>query len=309
MNIVDLFCGCGGLSLGLQNAGYNILAAFDNWDEAISIYERNFEHPIYKQDLTDVEGTSEIIADLHPDMIVGGPPCQDFSSAGSRNEDNGRGILTVCYAQIISKVRPEWFMMENVEKIVGTKKLEEARRIYSEAGYGLTQVVLDASLCGVPQKRKRFFLIGKLGADNDFLKGHLLANLANRHMTIRDYVGDTWGIDFYYRHPRSYARRGVFSMDEPSPTVRGVNRPIPNGYELHPGDPVSSLDGIRCLTTKERGIIQTFPSEFIWEGSKTNLEQMIGNAVPVNLAQYVGNAILEYLQNPYAYTPQQMKLF
>lgn len=309
MNIVDLFCGCGGLSLGLQNAGYNILAAFDNWNEAISIYERNFEHPIYKQDLTDVEGTSKIIADLHPDMIVGGPPCQDFSSAGSRNEDNGRGILTVCYAQIISKVRPEWFMMENVEKIVGTKKLEEARRIYSEAGYGLTQVVLDASLCGVPQKRKRFFLIGKLGADNDFLKGHLLANLANRPMTIRDYVGDTWGIDFYYRHPRSYARRGVFSMDEPSPTIRGVNRPIPNGYELHPGDPVSSLDGIRCLTTKERSIIQTFPSEFILEGSKTNLEQMIGNAVPVNLAQYVGNAILEYLQNPYAYAPRQMKLF
>lgn len=309
MNIVDLFCGCGGLSLGLQNAGYNILAAFDNWNEAISIYERNFEHPIYKQDLTDVEGTSKIIADLHPDMIVGGPPCQDFSSAGSRNEDNGRGILTVCYAQIISKVRPEWFMMENVEKIVGTKKLEEARRIYSEAGYGLTQVVLDASLCGVPQKRKRFFLIGKLGADSDFLKGHLLANLANRPMTIRDYVGDTWGIDFYYRHPRSYARRGVFSMDEPSPTVRGVNRPIPNGYELHPGDPVSSLDGIRCLTTKERSIIQTFPSEFILEGSKTNLEQMIGNAVPVNLAQYVGNAILEYLQNPYAYAPRQMKLF
>ena len=309
MNIIDLFCGCGGLSLGLQNAGYNILAAFDNWNEAISIYERNFEHPIYKQDLTDVEGTSKIIADLHPDMIVGGPPCQDFSSAGSRNEDNGRGILTVCYAQIISKVRPEWFMMENVEKIVGTKKLEEARRIYSEAGYGLTQVVLDASLCGVPQKRKRFFLIGKLGADNDFLKGHLLANLANRPMTIRDYVGDTWGIDFYYRHPRSYARRGVFSMDEPSPTVRGVNRPIPNGYELHPGDPVSSLDGIRCLTTKERSIIQTFPSEFILEGSKTNLEQMIGNAVPVNLAQYVGNAILEYLQNPYAYAPRQMKLF
>ena len=309
MNIVDLFCGCGGLSLGLQNAGYNILAAFDNWDEAISIYERNFEHPIYKQDLTDVEGTSEIIADLHPDMIVGGPPCQDFSSAGSRNEDNGRGILTVCYAQIITKVRPEWFMMENVEKIVGTKKLEEARRIYSEAGYGLTQVVLDASLCGVPQKRKRFFLIGKLGADNDFLKGHLLANLANRPMTIRDYVGDTWGIDFYYRHPRSYARRGVFSMDEPSPTIRGVNRPIPNGYELHPGDPVSSLDGIRCLTTKERSIIQTFPSEFILEGSKTNLEQMIGNAVPVNLAQYVGNAILEYRKNPYTYIPQQLELF
>ena len=95
MNVVDCFCGCGGLSLGFQEAGYNILAAYDNWDEAIELYRRNFTHPIYKQDLTDVETTSQLISTLNPDMIIGGPPCQDFSSAGSRDEDNGRGILTV----------------------------------------------------------------------------------------------------------------------------------------------------------------------------------------------------------------------
>ena len=309
MNTVDLFCGCGGLSLGFQEAGYDILAAFDNWDEAINMYGRNFDHPIHKQDLTDIERASEIIANLHPDIIIGGPPCQDFSSAGNRNEDSGRGILTVCYAQIVANVHSEWFVMENVEKIVGTNKLEQAKIIYTEAGYGLTQLVLDASLCGVPQKRKRFFLIGRLGAKDDFLRGHLLANLANHPMTLRDYVGDTWGIDFYYRHPRSYARRGVFSMDEPSPTVRGVNRPVPNGYNIHPGDPVDNLEGIRSLTTRERSIIQTFPPDYILEGSKTNLEQMIGNAVPVNLARYVGNAILEYQRNPNAYMPQQLELF
>lgn len=309
MNTVDLFCGCGGLSLGFQEAGYNILAAFDNWDEAINIYRKNFNHPIYKQDLTDVEGTSDIVANLKPDIIIGGPPCQDFSSAGNRNEDNGRGILTVCYAQIIANVQPEWFVMENVEKIVGTNKLEQAKNIYTEAGYGLTQVVLDASLCGVPQKRKRFFLIGKLMAENSFLKEYLLKNIAKHPMTIRDYVGNAWGIDYYYRHPRSYARRGVFSIDEPSPTIRGVNRPLPNGYNLHPGDPVDSLDGIRCLTIRERSLIQTFPPNYILEGSKTNLEQMIGNAVPVNLARYVANAILEYQRNPNAYQPQQLELF
>ena len=309
MNTVDLFCGCGGLSLGFQKAGYNILAAYDNWDEAIELYRRNFTHPIYKQDLKDVETTSKIVAALNPDIIIGGPPCQDFSSAGNRDEDNGRGILTVCYAQIVANVRPNWFVMENVEQIVGTNKLKEARQIYKESGYALTQMVLDASLCGVPQKRKRFFLIGKLGEKDDFIKEHLIANLSNHPMTIREYVGDSWGIDYYYRHPRSYARRGVFSMDEPSPTVRGVNRPIPNGYQLHPGDPVNSLNGIRCLTTKERSIIQTFPPEYILEGSKTNLEQMIGNAVPVNLAKYVGNAILEYIDNPNKYSPKQLSLF
>lgn len=309
MNAVDLFCGCGGLSLGFQEAGFKIMSAFDNWDEAIEVYGRNFSHPIYKQDLADVRDSSEIISNLHPDMIIGGPPCQDFSSAGSRNEDNGRGILTVCYAQIVANVHPEWFVMENVEKIVGTNKLEQARKIYKKAGYGLTQVVLDASLCGVPQKRKRFFLVGRLGAEEDFIKDYLLANLDGHSMTIRDYVGNTWGIDYYYRHPRSYSRRGVFSLDEPSPTIRGVNRPLPKGYKLHHGDPVKGLDGIRCLTTRERSIIQTFPKDYILTGSKTNLEQMIGNAVPVNLARYVGNAILEYIKNPNAHRTKQLKLF
>lgn len=309
MNTVDLFCGCGGLSLGFQEAGYDILAAYDNWDKAIELYKRNFSHPVYKQDLTDVDATSQLVATLNPDIIIGGPPCQDFSSAGNRDEDNGRGILTVCYAKIVANVHPDWFVMENVEQIVGTNKLQIARQIYKDAGYALTQIVLDASLCGVPQKRKRFFLIGKLGEKDDFLKDYLLANLSDHPMTIRDYIGDSWGINYYYRHPRSYARRGVFSIDEPSPTVRGVNRPIPSGYQLHPGDPVKSLNGIRCLTTKERSIIQTFPQEYILEGTKTNLEQMIGNAVPVNLAKYVSKAILEYIDAPNKYGSKQLSLF
>ena len=98
-------------------------------------------------------------------------------------------------------------------------------------------------------------------------------------------------------------------MDEPSPTIRGVNRPIPSGYKLHSGDPVNTLEGIRCFTTKESSSIQTFPSNYILEGSKTNLEQMIGNAVPVKLAKYVGCAILDYIQNPNRYKHQELDLF
>lgn len=115
-------------------------------------------------------------------------------------------------------------------------------------------------------------------------------------MTVADYFGDALGIEFYYRHPRSYARRGIFSVNEPSPTIRGVNRPMPKGYELRPNDPVSSKDGIRALTTKERSMVQTFPAGFKFLGSKTNQEQMIGNAVPVKLAKYVGEAINRYLK-------------
>ena len=161
MRVVDLFSGCGGLSLGFQKAGFDVVAAFDSWDEAIAVYEKNFNHPVIKADLKDVELVYPMIAEYSPDIIIGGPPCQDFSSAGKRNEDNGRGDLTVAYAQIIDKIRPQFFVMENVERILKTNKLIEAKKIYKAAGYGLSQMVLDASRCGVPQKRKRFVLIGK----------------------------------------------------------------------------------------------------------------------------------------------------
>ena len=118
-------------------------------------------------------------------------------------------------------------------------------------------------------------------------------------MTLRDYFGDSLGIQYYYRHPRSYKRRGIFSIDEPSPTVRGVNRPMPEGYQIHANDPVSTKVGIRPLTTLERSYIQTFPKDYIFIGNKTDLEQMIGNAVPVNLAKYVANSINEYFKNPH----------
>ena len=82
---------------------------------------------------------------------------------------------------------------------------------------------------------------------------------------------------------------------EPSSTVRGVNRPVPTGYPGHSGDTCPISCNIRPLTTKERSMIQTFPEYFKLEGSKTELEQIIGNAVPVKLAEYVATRLKEYL--------------
>ncbi len=297
MKVVDLFCGCGGLSLGFTKAGYEIIGAFDWWDDALAVYNANFTHIANKLDLSNVKLATETISAMNPDMIIGGPPCQDFSSAGKRNENNGRGDLTVSYAKIIANVRPTWFVMENVARITKTQKLKEALDILRDAGYGLTQTVLDASLCGVPQKRKRFVMIGKLGAADEFISQELSNGQTSKPMTLADYFGDKLGIDYYYRHPRSYVRRGIFSVNEPSPTIRGVNRPMPAGYEIHHNDPIKSKEGIRSLTTIERAQIQTFPKDFIFLGSKTNQEQMIGNAVPVNLAYYLGEAINRNINN------------
>lgn len=294
MRVIDLFCGCGGLSLGFEKAGMEVVAAFDNWPDALAVYRNNFSHPAIKADLMDVNESAKSILQFNPDMIIGGPPCQDFSSAGKRDEDNGRGDLTVAYAKIISSVRPAWFVMENVERILKTNKLQDALMIFRAAGYGVTYTVLNAALCGVPQKRKRFVMIGKLGAQDDFIKETLLENLSDHEMTVAEYFGDKLDIKYYYRHPRSYVRRGIFSTDEPSATIRGVNRPMPGGYKLHPGDPVDSLEGIRPLTTRERSMIQTFPEDFSFEGTKSAVEQMIGNAVPVNLGYFVADAIFRY---------------
>ena len=173
------------MSLGFGLAGHEIKAGFDNWDKALDVYCANFNHPVFEADLNDVEGSVESIAPFAPDMIIGGPPCQDFSSAGKRDEDNGRGDLTVCFARIVSLIQPEWFVMENVARIVKTRKLVETRRILDEAGYGMTQYVLDASLCGVPQARKRFFLVGKKGEKDNFLLPFIEKNLATKPMTIR----------------------------------------------------------------------------------------------------------------------------
>lgn len=295
MNIVDLFCGCGGLSLGFETAGFDVVAGYDNWTAAINVYKENFNHAINQLDLSNVEEACRHISAYKPNMIIGGPPCQDFSSAGLRNEDNGRGNLTLCYARIISNIRPGWFVMENVATITKTNKLVGAKAIFKETGYGLTQIVLNAALCGVPQKRKRFFLIGKLGTEDGFLLPYILQNLSKKEMTVKDYFGDKIDVEYYYRHPRSYARRGVFSVNEPSPTIRGVNRPIPAGYPIHANDPVDSLEGIRPLSTKERSMIQTFPDTFRFIGSKSEIEQMIGNAVPVNLGKFVATAIKDYI--------------
>lgn len=294
MQTVDLFSGCGGLSLGFQNAGFKILAAFDKWEPAVKVYRENFDHPIYDIDLASEEAL-ELIHNLKPQMIIGGPPCQDFSSAGKRDETLGRGDLTLSYANIVSNCRPEWFVMENVERITKTKILKEALKIFKSVGYGISYEVLDASYCGVPQARKRFFLVGHLHSKDGFLNPYFIKHQSKQPMTVFDYLGNSLGVEYYYRHPRSYLRRGIFSIHEASPTVRGVNRPIPKGYKRHTGDPIDISDKVRPLTTIERSYIQTFPSTFIFNGSKTDLEQIIGNAVPVKLAEYVANCINEYI--------------
>ncbi|HSN23859.1 MAG TPA: DNA (cytosine-5-)-methyltransferase, partial [Methylomicrobium sp.] len=153
MRCVDIFSGCGGLSLGFQNAGYDVVAAFDKWEKAVVVYQKNFIHPVFLHDLNDEDSSIQKIEQFHPEMIMGGPPCQDFSSAGKRDTSQGRADLTFKFANIVCAVKPKWFVMENVEQIKKSHILSEIIEQLQCAGYGLTSAVLDASFCGVPQAR------------------------------------------------------------------------------------------------------------------------------------------------------------
>jgi len=293
MRLVDLFAGCGGMSLGFQSAGFNVVAAYDNWQPAIDIYQNNFSHPIFKRDLSSEDITQEIQA-LAPDIIIGGPPCQDFSIAGKRNFEGERANLTLIYANIIKRVLPKWFVMENVYNIEKSPILKQALDIFKSAGYGITKRVWDASYMGVPQMRKRYIIIGRLSSNDDFMLEMLESMLSASRMTLRDYLGDSLGTDYYYMHPRSYNRRGIFSIDEPSATIRGVNRPLPEKYIPHPADKTKDLHKVRALTSVERSYIQTFPKNFKFIGAKTDIEQAIGNAVPVKMAEFIAKGIIMY---------------
>lgn len=297
MRTVDLFCGCGGMSCGFEKAGFQIVGAFDWWEPALHCYNQNFAHLASKLDLSKKNTSLKAIRPLAPEIIIGGPPCQDFSSAGDRQEGN-RASLTISFAKIVKSLRPRYFVMENVSRAKLSNAYAEARVMFKKAGYGLTEQVLDASRCGVPQKRKRFFCIGALGESDGFLDAYLAHNQTVFPLSVREYFeenGYALDIHYYYRHPRSYERRGIYSVDEPSATIRGVNRPKPPEYNRHKNDAADPLDA-RALTLAERACIQTFPPEFQFGDNQMIAEQMVGNAVPVNLAYHVAKALRAFAE-------------
>lgn len=300
MKIVDLFCGAGGMSLGFQKAGFKIALAADNWDVAVACYKNNFSHKVKKLDLHNVDAVVAEVLKVKPDVIIGGPPCQDFSGAGTR-EEGSRAQLTADYANIVAQCSPKYFVMENVARARLSKAYAVARQILIDGGYKLTEIVLDACYCGVPQHRKRFFCIGGKDEPPGFLAKLLIARQSDIAMSLRDYFVDTLPFEYYYQHPRNYSRRGVFSIDEPSVTIRGATRPMPRQYKRHCLDAAAPhRNGIRAFTVSERAAIQMFPANFQWSDSPSANNQMIGNAVPIGLAQYVADALMYYIDNKHS---------
>ena len=166
LTVLDLFCGCGGLSLGFQQAGFNVKLGIDAWEDAIKTF--NFTHKSAKGIVADLfsispQEISKTTGLDTVDIIIGGPPCQGFSIAGKRMIDDERNQLYKSFVEFVSFYRPKAFLMENVPNVMSMGKgviKEQITQDFEKLGYHISSKILMASDFGVPQNRRRAFFIG-----------------------------------------------------------------------------------------------------------------------------------------------------
>lgn len=173
-NVLDLFCGCGGLSLGFEEAGYNVLLGIDVWKDALKTYAYNHKHSkILCADMSTLRGedVKDVVGDNSVDVIIGGPPCQGFSIAGKRIVDDDRNKLYKGFVRMVEYFKPKAFVMENVPNIlsIGDGVVRESIiNDFKSLGYTVENKVLTASDYGVPQNRRRAVFVGLMKGNFDF---------------------------------------------------------------------------------------------------------------------------------------------
>lgn len=311
--LISLFSGAGGLDLGFQQAGFEIIWANENDKTIWETYKHN--HPktfLDTRSITDIKN-SEI---PECDGIIGGPPCQSWSLAGSKKGKRGisdkRGKLIYEYLRIVKTKKPSFFVFENVAGIMSPsnqKEFAKFREKLENLDYKVAYQNLNARDYGVPQDRKRVFLVGiKKALKSNFYFNRI--NKIKKSVSLRDCVYDLQSIDFnsnqianheYYEgsfSPLYMSRNRVRSWQEVSFTIQASGRHSP----LHPSAfPmvkkstdcfVFAKKNIRRLTVRECARIQTFPDNFIFKYKNLNDGyKMVGNAVPVLLAYKIASEL------------------
>ncbi len=326
LTAIDIFSGAGGLSSGLLDSGINVLASVELNRDACDTY-RSF-HPnadVYQSDirLLDFKRFQGV------DLLVGGPPCQPFSSGGKRlAQSDGRDMLPE-YIRCLSEIRPGMFLMENVPGL-----LSKTRRSYfswvvdsfTSLGYVVSFKVLNAAEFGVPQTRRRLFIVGtKNNAPFQFPEpthGVGLKQFVSSGSVIsKKVVGEPNPSTVVYAknpdlrpspyHGHLFNGGGrAIDLSLPCHTIlasAGGNKthfvgtfddvPRYHSHLLSGGRPGKGVfKGGRRLTVKESALLQTFPAGFNFKGSRSSQYSQIGNAVPPTLAKVLGKAIVRSFQ-------------
>lgn len=323
---MDLFAGAGGMSLGFDNAGFkNLLAVEFNKDFA-ETYKKNFpRHNLIVDDIKNVteQQIYDIIKNEKVDVIIGGPPCQGFSIAGNigRNFiDDDRNRLFKEFVRFVKIIKPRVFVLENVaamERHNKGKTIKEIVSSFKEIGYDIKYKVLNAVNYGVPQERRRIFIVGTLGENNFEYPQEI-----NKIVTVKDAIDDLPKLENgeTSKIPNHTAMKHSAQMLEKMSYVSdGGNRnDIPENLRPKSGDsrkyirynskkPSFCVTGDmrkifhysqnRALTCRELARLQTFPDSFVFLGNTGKVQQQIGNAVPVLLANKIALQVKEVLDN------------
>lgn len=329
MNVISLFSGCGGLDLGFERAGFKIPIA-NEFDKTIwETFKAN--HPNTHLIEGDIRKVNEGEFPDNVDGIIGGPPCQSWSEAGSlKGIDDARGQLFYDYIRILRKVKPKFFLAENVSGMLANRHNEAVQNIinlFEESEYNVSLTLVNAKDYGVAEERKRVFYIGfrkDLNIDFQFPVGSTVDD--ENKITLRDIIWDLQetavpAAERNHHNPDAVnnneyftgefspifmSRNRVKSWDEQAFTVQASGRQC----QLHPQAPKMVKFGkndcrfvegkeqlYRRMTVREIARIQGFPDDFKFIYERVNDGyKMIGNAVPVNLAYEIAVAIKNELE-------------
>lgn len=320
---VSLFAGCGGLDLGFEKAGFQIIWANDNNIKIKETYEKN--HPKTKlliKSIVDIK--PEEIPEC--DVIIGGPPCQSWSAAGAgKGKEDSRGQLFYDYINLIKSKKPKAFVAENVKGILSKRHIDSFNEIvdlFDKAGYRVTYKLLNAKDYGVPQDRERVFIVGTLKELNLKYNFPKPTNSKGNYITLKDAIGDL------EENPGELYEGSFSSMfmsrnrkrnwDEVAFTVQASGRQA----QIHPSSPDMIVVGkdkrifdpnsdkkIRRMSVRECARIQTFPDDFEFLSTLDENYKMVGNAVPVNLALEVAKQLKLSLENKNKIEEQSEQLF
>lgn len=320
MTFVDLFCGAGGLSKGLEMSGLEGVCGLDWFKEAGMTYRRNFHHRHVEGDIAKpevkkifYEAVKEGLKGRQLTVVAGGFPCQGFSMAGNRIIDDPRNSLYKEMLEIVKNLQPEYVICENVTGLRTMLRGGVERKILSdfeEAGYKMNVATLCAADYFTPQKRQRVIFIGnRIGATNyhprPILTKDKYKTTGEAIADLMDHPSDPTFNHVPTKHRADMAQR-MLDLPEGKSLYKGYSdawKKCPwneasctikenhGGVNIHPKLP-------RVLTAREMARIQSFPDDFVFEGNKNKQLVQIGNAVPPLLGKAIGLAIQKsYFEN------------
>lgn len=327
---LSLFTGAGGLDMGFHDASFHAQEMVEFEKKFVASLSENSKKGSYFEgskpkciDIKDYNPSSQIAVDF----IIGGPPCQTFSSAGRRasgvmGTDDPRGLLFMEYVRLLKKLKPRGFLFENVYGIIGAqggRAWEEIKNAFREAGYTISYRILDAADYGVPQHRERIFIVGLKegsfkfpypthGPDSTDNRPHYSAGLA-----VRDVVHDEpyKKVNGRYGHLLDSIPPGLNysfytqKLGHPNPVFAWRSKFSDFLYKADPQLPVRAIKAQggqytgpfswenRYFTVNELKRLQTFPDLFRLVGGRQVAIQQIGNSVPPQIGRILGLAILD----------------